>query len=82
MRGDPFYLFAWESILPNDEVAYLKVELREKGRIDFRALRRSNISNMKQKRDRLRRVFINSNAFHLVAPLSDKYVNLVNDLEP
>ncbi|CAF3554100.1 hypothetical protein QX201_009495 [Fusarium graminearum] len=38
MRGDPFYLFAWESILPNDEVAYLKVELREKGRIAFRGM--------------------------------------------
>ncbi|KAJ3540923.1 hypothetical protein NM208_g4840 [Fusarium decemcellulare] len=31
---DAFYFFAWESILPPDEVEGLKSELREKGRIE------------------------------------------------
>jgi hypothetical protein len=33
LPSDPFYMFAWESILPSDEVASLKAELREKWRI-------------------------------------------------
>jgi hypothetical protein len=31
--GDPFYMFAWESILPSDEIASLKDELREQWRM-------------------------------------------------
>lgn len=33
LPSDPFYFFAWESILPPDEVASLKSELREQWRI-------------------------------------------------
>ncbi|KAJ4243318.1 hypothetical protein NW762_014828 [Fusarium torreyae] len=33
LPSDSFYMFAWESILPTDEVASLKAELREQWRI-------------------------------------------------
>ncbi|KAH6956812.1 hypothetical protein DER45DRAFT_631440 [Fusarium avenaceum] len=30
---DPFYMFAWESVVPSEEVAIMKAELREQWRI-------------------------------------------------
>ncbi|KAM0553813.1 hypothetical protein ACHAPJ_007159 [Fusarium lateritium] len=56
LPSDPFYMFAWESILASDEVASLKAELREQWRIKLQRheLNQKRIQEDDQEREETR----------------------------